>query len=303
MFEDLLTEQRNPRSMSLDQMTTLEILALINEEDAKVAPAVREALPQIAAAVELVIDRLQKGGRVFYVGAGTSGRIGLLDALEWPPTFGVDRDVAQAIVAGGEAAAIESASELEDDADLGAADLSARGVRPVDVVIGISASGRTPYVVGALRAARHIGAATVSLSCNPNGAMAELADVAITVLVGPEVLTGSTRMKAGTAQKMVLNMISTTAMVRLGKVYSNLMVDLQPLNRKLLERARRIVAEAAGISYEEAARFLEAAQNHVKAAIVMAVTRCDLPSALERLQRAGGFVRQAIESGKGQGGS
>jgi|DewCreStandDraft_2_1066082.scaffolds.fasta_scaffold00172_81 N-acetylmuramic acid 6-phosphate etherase len=301
MFEELLTEQRNPRSMFLDQMSTREILELINDEDAKVAAAVRLALPQIAAAVDLVVDRLKAGGRVFYVGAGTSGRIGLLDALEWPPTFGVDRDLVQAVVPGGETATIESTSELEDDTDLGAADLSARGVRPSDVVIGIAASGRTPYVVGAMRAARQVGAAVVSLSCNPGGPMVELADVAITVLVGPEVLTGSTRMKAGTAQKMVLNMISTTAMVRLGKVYSNLMVDVRPLNWKLLERARRIVAEAAGISYEEAARILEASGNQVKAAIVMAITGCDLPSALERLNRAGGFVRQAIAVAQDRG--
>ncbi len=293
--EDLITEQRNPRTLALDRMTTLQILNVINEEDATVAEAVHTALPQIAAATEVVIERIQRGGRVFYVGAGTSGRIGLLDALEWAPTFGTAPELIQALVAGHRGATIESASGLEDNADLGANDLAARSVRADDVVIGIAASGRTPYVLGALEAARKVGAATIAVCCNPRPPLAQVVDLAIVVVVGPEIITGSTRMKAGTAQKMVLNMISTATMVRLGKVYSNLMVDVRPLNRKLQARAERIVAEAAAISHTEAARVLAAAGNHVKAAIVMAVSGCDLPTALAKLERAGGFVRDALE--------
>ncbi len=295
-FDDLVTERRNPRSMMLDRMTTAEILEMINEEDASIAGAMRAALPQITAATELVVERIRRGGRVFYVGSGTSGRIGLLDALEWAPTFGTAPDLVQAVLAGGPKALAESASEAhEDAAELGTADLAARHVTGADVVIGITASGRTPYVIGALQAARKVGAATVALSCNPGTVIAELADVEIVVVVGPEVVTGSTRMKAGTAQKMVLNMISTASMVRLGKVYSNLMVDVRPINSKLRARAQRIVAQAAGISQEEAARVLGAAGNQVKAAIVMAVRGCDLPTALARLERAKGSVREAIE--------
>lgn len=293
--EDLITEQRNPRTLALDRMTTLQILNVINEDDATVAEAVHTALPQIAAATEVVIERIQRGGRVFYVGAGTSGRIGLLDALEWAPTFGTAPELIQALVAGHRGATIESASGLEDNADLGANDLAARSVRADDVVIGIAASGRTPYVLGALEAARKVGAATIAVCCNPRPPLAQVVDLAIVVVVGPEIITGSTRMKAGTAQKMVLNMISTATMVRLGKVYSNLMVDVRPLNRKLQARAERIVAEAAAISHTEAARVLAAAGNHVKAAIVMAVSGCDLPTALAKLERAGGFVRDALE--------
>lgn len=293
-WEDLITEQRNPRTMQLDGMTTAEILTVINEEDATVAGAVRTALPQIAAATELVVERIRRGGRVFYVGAGTSGRIGLLDAVEWTPTFGTTPDLVQVVLAGSDRATIESASELEDDARLGARDLTARHLVASDVVIGIAASGRTPYVLGALEAARTVGAATVALCCNPEAPLTQLADIAIVAVVGPEVISGSTRMKAGTAQKMVLNMLSATVMVRLGKVYSNLMVDVRPLNSKLRARAQRIVAQAAAIAPAEAAKVLEAADNQVKAAIVMAVVGCDLPTALARLEHASGSVRNAL---------
>lgn len=241
------------------------------------------------------MESVRSGGRVVYVGAGTSGRIGSLDASEWRPTFGTDPDLVQVLIAGGSSATVDAASGYEDDAELGARDAKSRGVRRGDVVVGLAASGRTPYVIGALRAARSAGAATVGICCNPDAPMTTVVDVAIVVVVGPEVLTGSTRMKAGTAQKLILNMISTAAMVRLGKVYSNLMVDMAPANEKLLDRARRIVAEAASIPVSEAAKVLEAAGSRVKPAIIMAVLRCDLKDAEQRLAQAGGFVRKALE--------
>jgi N-acetylmuramic acid 6-phosphate etherase len=277
-------------------MTTLEILTVINAEDALIAEAVRGVLPQIAAAVELVVERLRRGGHVIYVGAGTSGRIGMLDAVEWTATFGTPPELVGTILAGGAQATLASASDLEDDASLGARDLESHQVGAADVVIGIAASGNTPYFVGALEAAREAGAGTVAICCNPGQPLEKLADVAIVVVVGPEVLTGSTRMKAGTAQKMVLNMISTTAMVRLGKVYSNLMVDLHPGNAKLRRRAQAIVAVAAEIPLADAARYLQAAEDRVKAAIVMARTGSNLSTALAKLERADGNVRDALKS-------
>lgn len=294
-FGALLTEQRNPKSMRLDVMSTREIVALINEEDAAVAAAVRRALPEIARAADLIADRIRQGGRVFYVGAGTSGRIALLDAAEWPPTFGTSPDLVQVLIAGGATAGVQSAAPLEDDATLGARDLAARDLKPRDVVVGLAASGRTPYVMGALQQAREAKATTIAICSNPGTPMIAVSDIAIVAVTGPEVLTGSTRMKAGTAQKVILNMLSTAAMVRLGKVYSNLMVDMAPANEKLLERARRIVSEAAGIPAAEAARVLEAGGRHVKTAIVMAVRRCSAEEANAALARAGGLIRRALE--------
>lgn len=293
-LDDLETERPNPRTADLDRLPVLEVVRLINEEDATVAEAVREALPAVARAAELVAERLSGGGRVFYVGAGTSGRVGWLDAVEWAPTFGVDPDCVQAVVPGGVGSGVEATSELEDDAELGARDLQARGPTVSDVVVGIAASGRTPYVVGALKAARDAGCATVAVCNNPRSPLEELADVAVVVRTGPEVVAGSTRMKAGTAQKMVLNMLSTAAMVRLGKVYRNLMVDVRPLNRKLVARAVRIVAEAVGAPPEEAEGLLERAGRDVKVAIVMARTGCTPEEARARLERAGGRVRAAL---------
>ncbi len=294
-LDELATEQRNPRSVDLDRLSTEAIVALIHAEDATVATAVQAALPQVARAADLLAERLGSGGRVFYVGAGTSGRVGWLDAVEWGPTFGVEPGRIHAVVAGGIHSTVEASSELEDDPGLGARDLLSHGPTRADVVVGITASGYTPYVLGAVRAAREVGCAVVAVCNNPHSPLEALADVAIVVPTGPEVLTGSTRMKAGTAQKMVLNMLSTAAMVRLGKVFSNLMVDLRPLNRKLLRRACRIVSEAAGVSIEEAGRFLERAGGDVKAAIVMAATGCEAPEAEARLARAGGSVRRALE--------
>jgi N-acetylmuramic acid 6-phosphate etherase len=293
-LDELETEQPNPRSADLDRLSTEEVVRVINAEDAQVAEAVREALPAVARAADLVAERLARGGRVFYVGAGTSGRVGWLDAVEWAPTFGVDPGCVRVVVAGGVGSGVEASSELEDDAELGAADLLSHGPSRGDVVVGIAASGRTPYVLGALRAAREVGCAVVAVCNNPGSPMEPLADVAVVVRTGPEVVAGSTRMKAGTAQKMVLNMVSTAAMVRLGKVYRNLMVDVRPLNRKLAARAARIVAEAAGVSVEEAEDLLERAGRNAKAAIVMARTGCTLEEALERLERASGHVRAAL---------
>jgi N-acetylmuramic acid 6-phosphate etherase len=291
----LPTEQRHPRSMRLDTLSTREIVALINEEDATVAGAVRRALREITAAADLVAERITGGGRVIYVGAGTSGRIALLDAAEWTPTFGTPPDLVRVVVAGGAEAGVRAAAPLEDDAALGARDLRAAGATAADVVVGLTASGRTPYVLGALRAARDAGAATVGVCANPGTPITALADIAIVAETGPEILTGSTRMKAGTAQKMILNMVSTAAMVRLGKVYSNLLVDLAPANEKLRERARRIVAAAAGVSPAQAAGVLEAAGGRVKTAIVMAARRCTVEEADAALARAGGNVRRALE--------
>lgn len=293
-LDDLETEQPNPRSLELDRLPVAEVVRLINEEDATVAGAVREVLPAVARAAELVADRLARGGRVFYVGAGTSGRIGWLDAVEWVPTFGVEPGSVQVVVAGGINSTVEASSELEDDAELGAEDLRAHAPSARDVVVGLAASGRTPYVLGALRAAREAGCAVVAVCNNPRSPMEALADVAVVVRTGPEVVAGSTRMKAGTAQKMVLNMLSTAAMVRLGKVYRNLMVDVRPLNRKLVARASRIVAQAAGVSAREAEEWLERAGRNVKVAIVMARTGCGPEEAEARLQAAGGQVRVAL---------
>ncbi len=297
-FEDLpVTERSNPASAALDRLATREIVELINAEDTQVAAAVRWALPAITRAVDLIAERIGSGGRLIYVGAGTSGRIGLLDAAEWGPTFGTPTGTVRAIIAGGPGAAVEVAADVEDAAELGAVDLAAREVTAGDVVVGITASGRTPYVLGALQAAREAGAATVSIACNPNPPIGDVSDVAIVAVTGPEIISGSTRLKAGTAQKLILNMISTAVNVKLGKVYGNLMVDVQPLNKKLLERAGRIVAEAAAVSVDDAARLLEAAGGNVKAAIVMAASGADLPEAQRRLERARGFVRAAIEGG------
>lgn len=271
MLEKLLTEQRNPASENIDKLATEEVLRIINAEDQKVAAAVAAEIPNIARAVDGIVERLRAGGRLFYIGAGTSGRLGVLDAAECRPTFNVPAELVQGIIAGGEAALARATEASEDDRTAGVADLTAHGFAAGDALVGIAASGRTPYVLGAIEAARETGALTIGISCTPNSELAGVAAVAITPLVGPEVVTGSTRMKAGTATKLVLNMLSTAAMVRLGHVYGNLMVNVQPTNEKLRERARRIVSEAAGVDPDEAAAWLERAGNHVRTAIDMAL--------------------------------
>lgn len=256
-YWELETEQRNPRTMEMDRLSTEEILRVINQEDHSVPDAVAAEIPQIAKAVEAVVRAVRSGGRVIYVGAGTSGRIGLLDALEWPPTFGVEPELIPVLVAGGSQATIGSAAPSEDDAAAGAAEVSAVGAGPNDAVVAIAASGVTPFVLGAVTEARRRGCTVIGL-CNVPGSLLEgAADIPITPVTGPEVLTGSTRMKAGTSQKMVLNMLSTAAMVRLGKVYSNLMVDMSPSNQKLAARARRMVAQATGLDADAGGRLLD----------------------------------------------
>jgi len=288
------TEAPNPRTSAIDTLSSIEIVTLINEEDARVAGAVREQLPEIARAVEAIVERLRRGGRLFYFGAGTSGRLGVLDASEMPPTFSVPPDLVQGWIAGGDSALRRSAEAAEDDAAAGAQAAREAHVGEADVVVGIAASGTTPWVLGAIAEARQRGAATIGLTCNPGAPLARAAEMAIVPLVGPEVVAGSSRMKAGTAQKMVLNMLSTATMVRLGKVYGNLMVDVRPTNDKLRRRAARILQQAASVDAETARAALEETGYEVKPALVMLLSGVDAGEARRRLDKAGGFVRRAI---------
>ena len=293
----MLTEQRNPHSQNIDQRSTKEILQIINAEDAKVAEAVKNALPQIAEAVDLIADRLRDGGRLFYIGAGTSGRLGILDAVECLPTFSVEPEMVQGIIAGGEKALVRSAEGAEDRPEDGRQDLMKRRLTAQDVVVGIAASGRTPYVVGALNYARELGAGTIGIACNSPAPVLDAADIAIAALVGPEILTGSTRLKAGTAQKMILNMISTTTMIKLGKVYNNLMVDVRVSNEKLADRAQRIVCEVTGVDRVQAAALLAQSGQEVKPAIVMAMLGVGVDEARRRLAASQDMLRDVIEAG------
>ena len=293
----MLTEQRNPKTMGIDRLTTLEMLQVINDEDAKVAAAVREAVPAIAEAVDATAARLREGGRLIYIGAGTSGRLGILDAVECVPTFSVEPELVQGIIAGGEPAFTRSVEGAEDEPDRGRADLQAVNVSAKDVVVGIAASGRTPYVTGALNYAREVGAKTIGISCNRPAPVLDAAEIQIAALVGPEVLTGSTRLKAGTAQKLILNMLSTATMIKLGKVYNNLMVDVKVSNQKLADRARRIVCEVTGIEPDEAAALLEQANQEVKPAIVMAVLGVSADEARSRLAAKNGMLAQVLQAG------
>lgn len=290
-----LTEQRNPRSMRIDQLSTIEIVDLINAEDRMVAEAVGEERAAIARTVDIVVDCFSNGGRLFYVGAGTSGRLGVLDASEMPPTYGTDPEMVQGIIAGGYAALVRAQEGAEDNPADGAAVMDERGVRAGDFVLGIATSGTTPYVHGALGRARELGARTGFLLCTyPSQELIATHDVVIAPLVGPEVITGSTRMKAGTATKMVLNTITTSAMVRLGKVYGNLMVDLQVTCEKLRDRGQRILVETLGVERDRAAELLEGAGGHVKTAIVMGRLDVDRDEARRRLQDAGGVIASVV---------
>ncbi len=295
----MLTEQRNPRSMDIDRSSTLEMLQIMNDEDARVAPAVREALPAIARAVDAITACFRQGGRLIYVGAGTSGRLGVLDAAECRPTFSAPPGMVIGLIAGGNRALIDAIEGAEDDRDAGGRDLLALDLTARDAVVGIAASGNTPYVVGALECANAIGAVTIGVACNSPAAVLETAQIAIPVLVGPEVITGSTRLKAGTAQKLVLNMLSTASMIQLGKVYSNLMVDVTVTNRKLAERARRIVSAVTDVSPEDAGRLLEATGNRVKPAIVMALLGVDAIAAETLLDQAAGRLSAVIPEERG----
>jgi N-acetylmuramic acid 6-phosphate etherase len=295
MLDSLLTEQRNPASAHIDTLSTADMLRVINQEDARVAEAVREEIPNIAKAVDAIVRAFSDGGRLFYIGAGTSGRLGVLDASECPPTYNVPADLIQGIIAGGSAALVRSIEGAEDDPGEGITELALRDFSSKDVLCGIAASGRTPYVLGAIREARRLGAITIGVSCSLNSELAQAADIAITPLTGPEVVTGSTRMKAGTATKLVLNMLTTGSMIRLGYVYSNLMVNVQPTNEKLRDRAKRIVRDAAGVSDAEAAHALEAAGNIVALAIVIAKTGLEREPARKLLADSRGRVSQALE--------
>ncbi len=289
------TEQRNPASMQLDQMSALELADLFNREDARAVQAVGAVLPDIARAIEMISAVLESGGRWFLVGAGTSGRLALLDAMELEPTFNLPQGLVIPLLAGGPAAATGATDDVEDDDRRGAGDLLEQGLTKQDIVLGVAASGRTPYVLGALGYARSAGAATIALACNPLSAIGSVADLAIEPIPGPEVLTGSTRLKAGTTQKMVLNILSTGVMVRLGKVYSNLMVDLKPTNSKLRRRAVRIVGEVADLDAIHAEQLLAAANWDVKTAVVMALTGTSVTVARARLDVARGHVRHALD--------
>jgi N-acetylmuramic acid 6-phosphate etherase len=290
----LSTEGRNSRTTDLDTLETGKLLEVMNDEDQKVAGAVRIALPQIREAVEAIAAARRRGGRLIYLGAGTSGRIGVLDAVECPPTFGTDPGEVIGLIAGGDGAFARAVEGAEDNPDLAAAELDAVGLSADDVVVGLAASGRTPYVVGGLRHARAAGATTVALSCNRGARISAEADIPIEVITGPEVLTGSTRLKAGTAQKLVCNMLSTASMVRSGKVYGNLMVDVQPTNAKLVDRAQRIVAAATGVDRTAAQSALTAASGQAKTAIVMLLTDQTAAAAAGLLHQAGGDVRAAV---------
>jgi N-acetylmuramic acid 6-phosphate etherase len=294
VLENLLTEQSNPASATIDSLPTEQVLRIINAEDRKVAEAVEKEIPSITKAVDVIVGAFQKGGRLFYIGAGTSGRLGVLDAAECPPTFSVPPGTVQGIIAGGEASVNRATEASEDDPTAGARDLTAHGFGPSDVLAGIAASGRTPYVLGAVAEARRIGAVTIGISCTPGSDLARAVDIAITPLTGPEVLTGSTRMKAGTAQKMVLNMLSTASFIRLGYVYGNLMVNVQPTNVKLAARARRIIAEAAGVSDERAGELLVQAENNVRVAILIAKTGLGRETAEGQLAAASGSISKAL---------
>jgi len=299
MLDKLLTEQANPASAAIDALSTEDALRIINAEDRRVAEAVGAEIPAIARAVDAIVAAFEQGGRLFYIGAGTSGRLGVLDASECPPTFGVSPDLVQGIIAGGVAALHQATEASEDDPAAGARDLLARGFAARDVLVGIAASGRTPYVLGAVAEARRLGAVTVGVSGTPDSELARAAAIAITPLTGPEVVAGSTRMKAGTAQKLVLNMLTTGAFIRMGYVYGNLMIHVQPRNAKLVARARRIVEQAAGVAPERAAELLATSGGRVPLAILMGKIGLGRAEAEQRLAEAGGRLSQALQNCKG----
>lgn len=296
-IKNLITEARNPASETIDAQPTEAILRIINEEDKKIPAVVEGEIPHIATAVDIIVDAFQNGGRLFYIGAGTSGRLGVLDASECPPTYGSDPEMVQGLIAGGYEALVRSQEGSEDRREQGWADLLERGFNEKDVLCGIAASYRTPYVLGALEKAREIGAKTLFVTCNPREVVEEVVsvDVAVCMVVGPEVVMGSTRMKSGTATKLVLNMLTTAAMIRLGKVYGNMMVDLQMTSRKLEERSKRTVMMVTGLDYDASAAVLKKADGHVKTALVMVMAGVDAAAARRRLDAADGRVREAIE--------
>lgn len=296
----MITESRNPASQNIDELSTEAMLRVINDEDKKVALAVEAIVPQIAQVTEAIAHAFSQGGRLIYCGAGTSGRLGILDASECPPTFGTPRDQVVGLIAGGHTAILQAVENAEDNAGRGAQDLADIGFGARDVLVGIAASGRTPYVLGALAYAREQGAFTAALTCNPDSAMAQAADVALTPVVGPEVVTGSSRMKAGTAQKLVLNMLSTGAMIRSGKVYGNLMVDVEATNQKLVQRQINIVKQATECDDATAQQALTACGGHCKTAIVMVLAGLTAEEARTLLEQNRGFIRAALRDSGGR---
>lgn len=300
LFQELIrisTEQRNPNTTHIDLASTAEILTLLNHEDKTVPEVVSTQIPYIAQAVDILVDVFKRGGRLFYIGAGTSGRLGILDAAECPPTFGVSPDLVQGIIAGGQAAFLEAVEGAEDDASAGLQALIDAGVTDKDVVCGIAASQRTPFVVGALNFAQNqLHAKTFFVTCVPRSMLQISVDVAICLAIGAEPIMGSTRMKSGTAQKLTLNMLTTATMIRMGKVYENMMVDLRLSNQKLTERAKRILMIVTGVSYERATDLLQQANGHVKSAILMELAQLTLSDAQSALQKANGFIRIALQN-------
>ena len=293
MEQGLATEAVNPKSTAIDALPTLDMLQLINQADAEVAPAVRAEIGQIARAIDEIVPRLESGGRLFYIGAGTSGRLGVLDASECPPTFNTPSGLVQGIIAGGDRALRTSVERAEDDPGQGRADLESRNFATSDICVGIAASGRTPYVLGAVDYARSLGALTIGLSCTPNSLLAQAVDIPITPVPGPEIITGSTRLRAGTATKLVLNMLTTGTFIKMGYVYGNLMVNVQPTNSKLADRARRIIASLAGVSYDEASRLLVEAGS-VRTAVLMQRRNLSRSEAESALAAAHGSLRIAL---------
>ncbi|WP_318461099.1 N-acetylmuramic acid 6-phosphate etherase [Photobacterium leiognathi] len=290
----LVTESRNVASENIDMLSTIDMLKVINQEDQKVALAVEAIIPEIAKVVDLISEAFQSGGRLIYTGAGTSGRLGILDASECPPTYGSDPDLVIGLIAGGHKAILKAVENAEDNVELGATDLQHIGFNHKDVLVGIAASGRTPYVIGSMNYAKSVGAKVAALSCNANSPMAEIADINITPIVGAEVVTGSSRMKAGTAQKLVLNMLTTGAMIRTGKVFGNLMVDVEATNAKLIQRQKNIVVEATGCSESQAAEALTQCNNHCKTAILMILLNINADLATAKLSKHHGFIRHAL---------
>ena len=293
-LDALTTERRNETTFGLDEMSVAEAVKIMNQEDSKVTDAVAKQLPQIEKVIEATIAAFKKGGRLIYMGAGTSGRLGVLDAAECVPTFGVEPEMVVGLIAGGEQAMTVAVEGAEDSLELGAKDLKDLQLHANDMVIGIAASGRTPYVIGGLDYANEVGATTATIACNLQAKISEHATLPIEVDCGPEFLTGSTRLKSGTAQKLILNMISTISMIGIGKVYNNLMVDVKPTNEKLVERSKRIIMQATEVDYETAAKYFEAAQENVKLAIVMILTGSDREEATQKLIQADGFVKKTL---------
>ena len=298
-LKNIQTEGINPNTANIDQLSTLDMVKLINQEDHKVAGAVAEVTDKIAAAVDVIADRISKGGRLIYCGAGTSGRLGILDAVECPPTYSTEPELVQALMAGGYPAIFKAVEGAEDSKELGITDMKNINFCAADVLVGIAASGRTPYVLGCMEYAKGLGAPTVSVTCCPGSVLDSFADIGIAPCPGPEVITGSTRMKSGTAQKMVLNMLSTGTMIKLGKVYGNLMVDVKPSNEKLIRRCERIVSLATGVSEEEAATYLEKCEYRPKIAIVMINCAVDAQKAVALLEECGGRIANVIAALEG----